>query len=88
MGEFVGTYAGLRVLVDPYAFPPFKEDWSGVRSPSRAERRRKRGFKQRIRMVPNDGPRVVKYGNNLIVNEACWNELKRQSRPPKPGAPE
>lgn len=36
---------------ESYALTDTVEDWSGVRAPSRAIRRRKRGFRQNIRFV-------------------------------------
>lgn len=47
-------YGGLRIVETEIVGDPY-EDWSRVRSPSRAIRRLKRGFKQRIvtRYLPN-----------------------------------
>ena len=43
----LGPLAGIR-LIDSEAVGEPYEDWSQVRSPGRAARRRKRGFTQRI----------------------------------------
>lgn len=49
----LGMMGGMRIIEDP-GMVDWIEDWSDVRSPSRAIRRRKRGFPQRItrRAVP------------------------------------
>lgn len=41
-------YQGFEVIVDDLAMSDAVEDWSTVRSPSRAKRRLKRGFRQNI----------------------------------------
>jgi hypothetical protein len=43
----LGTYAGIRIVETETVGDPY-DDWSQVRSPSRAIRRLRRGFKQRI----------------------------------------
>lgn len=48
-GPFPLMIDGMPVFSIP---PSYKEDWSGCRSPSRAKRRRARGFPQRVIMVP------------------------------------
>jgi hypothetical protein len=57
---------GLRVIQSEAMVDP-AEDWSGVRSPSRARRRRLRGFMQNIRHYwkPKDG--FVQLPNGDIV---------------------
>jgi hypothetical protein len=42
-------YGGLRLIDTEMVGDPY-EDWSGVRSPARARRRRLRGFPQRIKI--------------------------------------
>ncbi|MGU3387237.1 hypothetical protein ACLBYG_22195 [Methylobacterium sp. D53M] len=46
----IGTYAGIRLVADPHMVDVV-EDWSRVRSPSRAARRRRQGHRQRIRYL-------------------------------------
>ena len=46
MGEF-GTIAGVRVITSDAVGEPY-EDWSAVRSPGRARRRRAKGHPQCI----------------------------------------
>jgi hypothetical protein len=54
------------------------EDWSAVRSPGRARRRRKLGYPQNIvmRQVPQN--HVVMYGNTMYVHPTVAAELRRQ----------
>lgn len=47
MNPLFSDYGGLRIIDSEIVGEPY-EDWSQVRSPGRAARRRKRGFKQRI----------------------------------------
>ncbi|MBP2494681.1 hypothetical protein ABID82_007198 [Methylobacterium sp. PvP062] len=44
----ISRYAGIRLVPDPHMVD-VTEDWSEVRSPSRAARRRREGHPQRIR---------------------------------------
>ncbi len=78
----IGVFSGLRVVLDDLAFPQFKEDWSRVRSPGRATRRRKRGFRQNIDIVPNDGPQAIRFGDTIITNSAMYAQLKAASAKP------
>lgn len=43
----LGTLEGIRVITSDVVGDPY-EDWSGVRSPGRARRRRAKGHPQRI----------------------------------------
>jgi hypothetical protein len=62
----LGSIAGLRIVEDASLSDPV-EDWSRVRSPARAARRRRRGFPQRIviRRVP--WPDVYRVGDDMLV---------------------
>jgi hypothetical protein len=44
---------------------PF-EDWSGVRSPGRARRRRRLGHPQRIRFYYKPDPKLIWMGDTLV----------------------
>lgn len=52
--NLLGNLAGIRVITNDSIGDPY-EDWSGVRSPGRARRRRAKGHPQRI---------VVRYRSN------------------------
>lgn len=41
-------YNGFEIIIDDIAMSDPVEDWSHVRSPSRAKRREKRGFRQNV----------------------------------------
>lgn len=50
-------FNGMPVRTNIFLTVPF-EDWSEVRSPSRARRRLKRGFRQRIKHMQIADPKV------------------------------
>lgn len=62
----------------------FKEDWSGVRSPSRAARRRKQGHPQRIKITAT--PKTEAYSVTidgrqiLVMHPAMAQQLRAMSR--------
>lgn len=62
------TYMGMKVIVDDNLTETV-EDWSKVRSPSRAKRRMKRGFSQNVvyRKIPSD--------KIIVMNEPLWGSL-------------
>jgi len=77
---FLGTTglgSGLRFYLDA-RWTRTEEDWSQVRSPSRARRRLKLGHQQRIRhlLVPRTDFVIVE--NRVVVcHPAMFNELKK-----------
>jgi len=56
------------------------EDWSRVRSPARARRRRKRGFPQNIvyRSVPKRDIYSLDGGRTLVMHPAIAREVRRK----------
>ncbi len=53
------SYVGLQIIEAPaMVIGPF-EDWSAVRSPGRARRRRRQGHPQRIRQYYKPDPKVL-----------------------------
>lgn len=50
-------FNGMQVRSSPFLTVPF-EDWSEVRSPGRARRRMKRGYRQRIKYLQIADPKV------------------------------
>lgn len=63
----ISTYAGIRLVSDPLLVDVI-EDWSEVRSPSRAARRRRQGHPQRISYREIPKPEFYHLpGQNLIV---------------------
>ena len=74
-------FGGIKFIVDDVVMSEEVEDWSDVRSPSRAARRRKRGFPQRIRMIRvakrhglNIGDRVIIHSETLALLRAKIGE--------------
>lgn len=55
-----------------------EEDWSRVRSPSRAERRRRRGFRQNITMTHK--PAAVQIGNVIYAHPAIYHEILKRTK--------
>lgn len=54
------------------------EDWSQVRSPSRAARRRRMGHPQRIRFVQKPSNEVYQMGGKLIMHPDVMARVKAQ----------
>jgi len=62
----LGSLSGIRVITNSAVGDPY-EDWSGVRSPSRARRRRAKGHPQRI---------VVRYrANGKFYHDRLHNTI-------------
>lgn len=73
-GDMLSGYAGLRILEDPNLIKVV-EDWSEVRSPARARRRRKRGFRQRIQYHQVPSREIYRTADALIMHPATAREL-------------
>lgn len=69
------SFSGLRILESDHMVDQV-EDWSQVRSPARAERRRRRGFPQRIRIVEKPKQEVLRIGDTLVMHPAIARELR------------
>lgn len=79
MGLGPGRFCGLRSIEDLNMVDAV-EDWSEVRSPSRARRRRKRGFRQRIKTIWV--PKKVAYklpDGSLVMHPETRRALERES---------
>lgn len=85
---FAGPFGGLRMIAtDLMVIGPF-EDWSQVRSPGRARRRRAK-HKQRIRFYHKPDPNVmhdrvngVIYGHPATLDHLCRTLEARPACPP------
>lgn len=66
------TLGGMKIITDPYMTDPM-EDWSGVRSPARA-RRRRRKHRQNIKIVRVPKPDFFVMGDRII----CHPEMARK----------
>lgn len=69
------SYAGLRI-VEESTLVQVVEDWSDVRSPSRAKRRLKRGFRQRIRYRKEPSPKAYKIDGAIIMHPETARKLR------------
>lgn len=77
------TWAGMPIVED---YSLVEEDWSRVRSPSRARRRRARGHRQNIFMKPSMTARIIEarpghsvlYAHPALVQRMLI-ELQRES---------
>lgn len=69
---------GTRIIQDPNLTDSV-EDWSRVRSPSRARRRLRRGFPQNmvVRQVPSRRAVSLDGGRTLVCHPEFLRELKR-----------
>ncbi|MFS0736907.1 hypothetical protein ABC347_07645 [Sphingomonas sp. 1P06PA] len=71
----LNSYFGLRIVESPLlTIGPF-EDWSDVRSPSRAARRRKK-HRQRIRFYSKPDPKFYRIGDTITAHPASVAALR------------
>lgn len=71
------NFAGLRIIESEHMVDQV-EDWSQVRSPARAARRRRRGFPQRIRIVERPKQEVLQMGEKLIMHPEIGRQLRAE----------
>ena len=71
---------GLRIVEDPYMAETV-EDWSDVRSPARARRRRRQGHPQRIHYVTRPKQQVISGMGMLIMHPEVAARLRAASVP-------
>ena len=64
------AYMGLRIIESPSLTLPPREDWSQVRSPGRARRRRRQGHPQRIRIIIDPNPNALVMGDTVVMHPA------------------
>ena len=77
-GQFM-RYGQFRVRCDD-SLVEHVEDWSRVRSPGRARRRRARGYRQNIvaHYIPKQD--IYKIGHDLLVmHSEMWRRLQRET---------
>lgn len=77
----IGTWRGIQIVTDRNMVERV-EDWSEVRSPSRAERRRRRGFPQRIKVAVKPSNKVITIGNRAIMHPDMYAEFRRRMERP------
>ena len=83
----IGTFRGVAVIVDDMLMSTLEEDWSRVRSPGRARRRRKRGFPQNIctRRVPKR--EALRLPDGRLVMHSVFYRLLQQETKSQGGSP-
>ncbi len=69
------TYSGMQIIQSVLATEEV-EDWSNVRSPSRARRRLKQGHKQNV--VTRQRPAAFMYEGTLIVHPEYYREISKR----------
>lgn len=69
---------GLNILINDEVMSDTVEDWSNVRSPSRAKRRMKRGFRQRVFYKKVPKKEILNFNGNLLMHSSMLSELKRK----------
>jgi hypothetical protein len=72
------NFAGLRVI-ESWDMVDTIEDWSRVRSPSRAARRREQGHRQNIRYSTTPKKVAIRHGDTLYMHPTMARELLRAS---------
>jgi hypothetical protein len=79
MGLFYGSQiSGLR-FIESEAMVDQVEDWSRVRSPSRAERRRRQGHRQNVRIVTTPKKEAVSLdGRTFYMHPVMADALRRE----------
>jgi hypothetical protein len=68
---------GVRVIEDEAAHEVI-EDWSGVRSPSRAARRRRQGHRQNIRIEHKPICISIDGGRTLVMHPRLADQLRKE----------
>lgn len=74
---------GLRV-VESLHMTRDVEDWSRVRSPSRAKRRLRYGHPQNIRLIKVPRMDAMRFGDQIVMHPEAAKELRRRAALPDP----
>lgn len=72
----MNSFMGMRVVTSSIMTVP-AEDWSRVRSPSRARRRMRYGHRQNVRYYDAPSPKAAVIGGVLYCHPEMVIELKR-----------
>ncbi len=72
-----GRVMGVRIIENDL-LTVLAEDWSKVRSPSRAKRRLKQGHRQRIRHYYRPDPKAYKLPDGTVVMHPAMAQALRQ----------
>lgn len=76
INPFASSIMGMRILEDPNMKEVVGEDWSKVRSPARARRRRR---KHRQNIMPLYAPlkQFYQVGNSIICHPAMADQMRK-----------
>lgn len=79
-----GTLGGVQIITDVNMVDSI-EDWSDVRSPSRAKRRQARGFRQniKIKIVPKKCVYAINGGRALVMHPDALRALEQGLAQPR-----
>lgn len=75
--SIIGTLMDIQIIEDIYMTVPW-EDWSKVRSPGRARRRLKRGFKQNIKIIQIPSEKIIMMGRKAIMHPEKAKEILKR----------
>lgn len=75
-GPLINSYGGFSIIEDTSMVDPY-EDWSRVRSPGRAARRRNK-HKQNIVIRYKPKSDIYQVGNKLIMHPEMAKEFKQR----------
>lgn len=70
----------MRIVENPMLTVPGPEDWSRVRSPSRALRRRKRGHRQNIVITQLPDPNFYVLGDTMYCHPVMAAKFRAELR--------
>lgn len=72
------SFMGMPIVTNSLLTVP-AEDWSRVRSPARARRRMRRGFRQNIRYYDAPTPKAIVIGDVIYVHPDMLNAIMKQA---------
>lgn len=74
----MNSFMGLPIVTNRLLTVP-AEDWSRVRSPGRARRRMRRGFRQNIRYYDAPTPKAMVIGGVMYVHPDMLDAITKQA---------
>lgn len=74
MNQRFQTYMGMKVVTNPLLTKTI-EDWSNCRSPTRAKRRWKRGYPQRVHFTKIPDMTILAVGDTYVMHPAAYQVL-------------
>jgi hypothetical protein len=78
-----GFVNGLKIVESIHLTVPY-EDWSEVRSPSRAIRRMRQGHRQRVRYLQVPDPNAYRIGDTVHMHPETARQLRRMIAEQRP----